>query len=35
MNLLAELDWLRKSGMTAAQARAEYVAQLRAKETSP
>jgi hypothetical protein len=32
---LAELERLRKSGMIAAQARAEYVAQLRAKETSP
>lgn len=32
---LAELERLRKSGMTAAQARAEYVAQLRAKEASP
>lgn len=32
---LAELERLRSSGMTAAQARAEYVAHLRAKETSP
>ena len=32
---LAELERLRQSGMTAAQARAEYVAQLRAKETPP
>jgi TolB-like protein len=32
---LAELERLRKSGMSAAQARAEYVAQLRARETSP
>ena len=31
----AELERLRKSGMTTAQARAEYVAQLRTKETPP